>query len=181
LFKIANYSKCTLWRERIMKIGTMMICMAIVAMSLVVSQGFAQCGCSTGAVVPTTTSYAPAAFVADYAPAATTTYYAPTSYVAGYAPTTTYYAPAPTTTYYAPATTVAYAPTTYVANYAPTTAYYAPAAYTVGYAPATTAYYAPVATTTVIAKERVGTSIYGTPKVYIRGEPVRNSLRAITP
>jgi hypothetical protein len=72
-------------------------------------------------------------------------------YTSYYAPTTTYYA-APTTTYYS----------------APVTSYYAP--YTT-YSPVTT-YYAPGV---------VGSTIYGTPQVYVPGQPVRNLLRSVIP
>lgn len=93
----------------------------------------------------------------------TTTYYAPESYATYYAPTTTYYAPAAYTSYYAPAA--------YTSYYAPTTAYYTPYA---AYSPVVAAPY-------VTYYGSAGASVYGTPKVYVRGEPVRNALRALTP
>ena len=76
------------------------------------------------------------------------------------------------------------------AYYTPTVAHYPPAPY---YTPATpqAAYYAPVAkpyaTNASVARPyaayygTAGWSIYGTPKVYVPGEPVRNVLRAVTP
>ncbi len=72
----------------------------------------------------------------------------------------TYYPPtAPVTTYYAPAV--------------PVTTYYAPAPiYTAPPVPVTT-YYAPAVTYTPRYIVR--------PKVYVRGQPIRNVLRAITP
>jgi hypothetical protein len=80
---------------------------------------------------------------------------APTTSQAAFRPAITYYsAPVATTTYYAPTTTY-YAPT--MTYYTPTTAYYAP----------TVAYAAP--------------SVIVSPKVYVRGQPIRNILRAITP
>jgi hypothetical protein len=192
-----QWAKMRFFREETVMRFQSIACAVIVAIALPVSNGFAQCGCATASYAPTSTYYAPASYVAEYAPATTTAYYAPTTYVATYAPTTTYYAPtayvasyAPATTAYdAPATTAYYAPATYVANYATTTAYYAPAAYTVGYAPtttyyapaATTAYYAPAVPASVIVNGRAGTSIYGTAKIYVPGEPVRNTIRAITP
>ena len=108
------------------------------------------------------------------------------SYTAYYAPTTTYYAPSSCSSC-TTATTSYYAPASYVANYAPTTAYYAP--YTTYYAP-TTAYYAPAPYTTyyapgmrasVVPYARSGESIYGTPKIYVQGEPLRNVWRAVSP
>jgi hypothetical protein len=66
----------------------------------------------------------------------------------------------PVTTYYGPSPRVPV--TTY---YAPVTRYYAPV--TTYYAPAVTAYYSPA----YIVR----------PKVYVRGQPIRNVLRAITP
>ena len=69
----------------------------------------------------------------------------------------------------------------------PTAAQYPPASCVTYYTPATprAAYYAPVAQP--YAKPyaayygTAGWSIYGTPKVYAPGEPVRNVLRAVTP
>ncbi len=73
----------------------------------------------------------------------------------GYAPAVTY------TSYYAPAAT----------SYATYYAGAAPVAYTSYYAAPYATYYYGVA----------GTSIYGAPRVYVPGEPVRNTLRALTP
>lgn len=94
------------------------------------------------------------------------------------APVTTYYAPV--TTYYAPATTC-YSPVTYTAYYAPAVApvmtYYAPAAFPV------TTYYAPAAVpvTTYYGWAWVGRGIVGQPTVYVRGQPIRNALRFVSP
>jgi hypothetical protein len=131
----------------------------VVALGLTVSTACAQCGCS-------------------YAP----------SYTVGYAPSVAYYAPAePYVTYYAPAascascaapaapscTSCCAAAPAYTAYYAPAytySAYYPPAyTYSAYYAPAYVGYYG-----------RPGWSVYGTPKVYVPGEPVRNVVRAIT-
>lgn len=148
------------------------------AFSLTASVVFAQCGCGAA------TSYVPVApsYTANYVP--TTTYYAPETYTSYYAPTTAYYAPEAYTSYYAPTTTY-YAPETYTSYYAPTTAYY-PSVYTSYYTPTTAYYtpyvaYAPVAGAVVAPYSRVGASVYGTQKVYVRGEPVRNAWRALTP
>jgi hypothetical protein len=86
--------------------------------------------------------------------------------------------------YYAPVAepyVAAYTP--YVASYAPYTAYYSPyAAYHSPYV----ASYAPYAAYAPVVRPygyygAPGWSAYGTPKVYVRGEPVRNALRAATP
>jgi len=91
--------------------------------------------------------------------------YAPAvAYSAYYAPAVTYYSPAPYVSYYAPVTTY----------YTPYSTYYTP--YTTYYTPYTA--YAPVAPAPYVT---YGASMYGTPKVYVRGEPVRNVLRAFTP
>lgn len=129
------------------------------AFSLSASVVFAQCGCGAATVAPS--------YTASYVP--TTTYYAPETYTSYYAPTTAYYAPETYTSYYAP-TTAYYAPSVYTSYYTPTTAYYTP--YVT---------YAPVAGAVVAPYSRVGASVYGTPKVYVRGEPVRNAWRALTP
>ena len=151
------------------------ITVAAVIVSVNASMAIAQCACGgaqTAYIAPSYTGYAAPSYTAAYAPAVAcasgcascevpatqATYYAPaaeSSCTTCYAPTTTYYAP--TTAYYAPTTT----------------AYYAPAATTAYYAPATTVYYALAAV--------VGSSVYGTAKVYVPGQPVRNALRAITP
>lgn len=94
--------------------------------------------------------------------------FAPTTY----SPTIAYYAPAPQVTCYAPAT--------------PRVTYYAPVAQTqVAYctpaAQSCVTSYAPAAQPVVAYYGVAGVSIYGTPKVYVPGEPVRNVLRAITP
>jgi hypothetical protein len=141
-----------------------------VVISLFASSVFAQCGCGSVG-----TTYAPVApSYSAYYPS-TVTYYAPAQQTA-YAPaeSVAYYAPAtPQVTYYAPAT--------------PQVTYYAPAApsYTTYYAaPAVqpyTTYYAPAVQPTVVYYGAPGRSIYGTPRVYMPGQPVRNVLRAVTP
>ncbi|MGA2617400.1 MAG: hypothetical protein ABSF26_07310 [Thermoguttaceae bacterium] len=92
-----------------------------------------------------------------------------------YAPVEAAYA-----SYYAPP--AAYAPAPYVSYYAP------PVPYTTYYSPYA-AYYSPYATfAPVVAPYPVyyrygvpGWSAYGTPRLYVPGEPVRNVLRAVTP
>ena len=76
----------------------------------------------------------------------------PVPTVTYYAPPATYYAPAPTVTYYAPAPTYAY--------YAPVVV---PRRY---YAAYPLVYPAPV---------------YVAPRVFVPGQPVRNTLRAVFP
>ena len=80
------------------------------------------------------------------------------AYAAYYAPTTAYCDPAPYATYYTQR--VVYA------------AYY-PSPYVTYYEPAIAAYPAYDA--------RLGWSVFGAPRVYVAGQPVRNVLRAITP
>jgi hypothetical protein len=139
------------------------IAVAVTALVMTASSAYAQCGCSASPVyAPVATSY--------YAPPAT--YETTTPYVSYYSPPVAY-TPAPYVTYYAP--TVAYTPAP-----APYVSYYAPAA------PYVTYYSPSVAVAPVVVPYRVyygvpGWSIYGTPRVYVRGEPVRNTLRAITP
>jgi hypothetical protein len=88
---------------------------------------------------------------------------------------TSYYAPA--VTYYTPAVTAV--PT--VAYYTPYVSYYAPAAPTVSYYTPYAAY-APVVRPYAAYYYGVpGWSMYGTPKVYVPGEPLRNAIRATTP
>jgi hypothetical protein len=66
--------------------------------------------------------------------------------------------------------------------YIPTVASCPPVSYVSHYPPAPrVAYYAPMAQPTVACYGKPGRSIFGTPKVYVPGEPVRNILRAITP
>jgi hypothetical protein len=103
-----------------------------------------------------------------YPPAPVVSYYAPSAPVVAYdAPAVA--APLPVTTYYAPA---AVPVTTY---YAPTTAYYAPA---------TTTFYGGTAVVTPVVVGRpvtVGSSLYGTWRPYVAGQPVRNTLRFFVP
>ena len=136
----------------------------VVALAVVLgasaSTVLAQCACGSvqlayASAVPSYTAY--------YTP--TVTYYAPETYVANYTPTSyvSYYpAATPQVAYYAPVT-------------GPYTAYYAPVAQP--YA----AYYAPVAQPYVAYYGVAGWSMYGTPKVYVPGQPVRNVVRAVTP
>ena len=124
-------------------------------------------------IAPVTTYYAPAVAPAYYpAPviAPRRAFYAPAPVVAAPVVAPPVVAPpvvaAPVTTYYAPAPVVA-AP-------APVTTYYAPAPVA-----------APVVAAPVVAPPvvvaRYGRSIYGTRQVYYPGQPVLNTLRAITP
>ena len=138
------------------------ITLAVIIFLLSSSMAFAQCGCSSPPVVAAAPSY-----VSDYAPQAT---YSPASYVSYYAPPAAY-APAPYVSYYAPP--AAYAPAPYVSYYAP------PVAYAAYYSPAP-AYAAPVVPYRAYYGV-AGWSVYGTPRVYVPGEPVRNALRAVTP
>jgi hypothetical protein len=134
------------------------ISLAVIALLLLGgSIAHAQCGCSSP---PVYTSVAPS-YSSNYAPVVTN--YTPVSYASYYAPPAAY-APAPYVTYYAPP--VAYAPTPYVS-------YYAPAAPYVAYAPVVAPYRAYYGVP--------GWSIYGTPRVYVPGEPVRNTVKAVLP
>jgi hypothetical protein len=168
---------------------------AVIALLLSSSVAFAYCDCATRA------AYAPAAtgYVTSYAPVSYSSYATPavayrpvtTGYSTYYTPATptytTYYA-APTsgyTTYYAAPTTSSY--TTY---YAPTTSYAASTPYTTYYAPTTTystyyepytSYYYPGYSTYYYGYGVPGTSVYGAPRYYVPGEPVRNTFRAVTP
>lgn len=134
---------------------------------------FAACGCvllasvAQGQVVvssrPVVTTY--------YPPAPVVSYYAPSAPVVAYDVPTVAAAPLPVTTYYAPAP-AAVPVTTF---YAPTTAYYAPA---------TTTYYGGTAVVTPVVVGRpvtVGSSLYGTWRPYVPGQPVRNTLRFFVP
>ena len=132
---------------------------AAVALGLSASTVLAQCGC--GAVEP---AYVPAA----------------PSYSTYYAPTATYYAPAPTTprTMHrrrTPRTTRSRTPRTtrpraYATYYVqPYATYYAPASCGTCYSPVV-GYYGVA-----------GRSMFGAPRVYVPGQPVRNVFRAVTP
>jgi len=134
--------------------------LAVIALILSGSTAFAQCGCGSppvyAPVAPSYTSYyfSPAV---DYTPAPYVSYYsppaAPVSYVSYYVPPV---APAPHVSYYAPA--------------APYVTYYAPYAT-----------YAPIVAPVRAYYAVPGVSNYGTPRVYVPGEPVRNVLKAVTP
>ena len=94
-----------------------------------------------------------------------------TGYTTYYAPTATYYAPVPYAAYYAPACATCYAPvvprvTYYVRPYA---TYYAPAPCATCYSPVV-GYYGVA-----------GRSVFGAPRFYVPGQPVRNVFRAVTP
>jgi hypothetical protein len=138
------------------------IVLAVIALILSASTAFAQCGCSSQpAYAPVVSGYA----TSYYAPQ--TAYYSPVSYASYYAPVA---APVSYTSYYAPA--VAYAPAPYVSYYAPAAPY--------------AAYYSPYATYSPVVSYRAyygvpGWSMYGAPRVYVPGEPVRNALKAVTP
>jgi hypothetical protein len=85
--------------------------------------------------------------------------------------------PAPVAAYYATGPVVPYAPVVTTAYYAPPAAFYpAPAPYYVA-APIVAPVVAPVA----VAPVYYGPAVVVRPKVYVRGEPVRNVLRAVTP
>ncbi len=139
-----------------------LITLAIVVLILGAATTWADCGCGappvyTSAAPTYSTYYAPA--TVDYAPAPQVTYYAPAA------------APVPYVSYYAPA--VAYVPAPYVTYYAPPVAAVPYATY---YAPPVS--YAPVAVP-YRAYAVPGWSVYGTPRVYVRGEPVRNTVKAV--
>jgi hypothetical protein len=161
-------------RKQNQQLGGAIMCklfvvVAGISVSLIASTALAQCSCGS-----VQTTYAPVVptYTANYAP--TVTYYTPESYVANYTPTVTYYAPEPYVANYTPTVTY-YEPAPYVTNYAP-------APYVANYAPATYAtYYTPAAQPYVSYYGSVGWSMYGTPTVYVPGQPVRNVLRAITP
>lgn len=140
-----------------------LITLAIIALTLSGATALADCGCG---VQPVYTSAAP-------------------SYSTYYAPATVDYAPVSQVSYYAPAA----APVSYVSYYEPAPVY-APAPYVTYYAPPVAAvpyatYYTPYAAyAPVVAPYRAyygvpGVSIYGTPRVYVPGEPVRNTLKAV--
>jgi len=137
------------------------IALAAIGLVLSGSAAFAQCGCSSP---PVYTTVAPS-YSTYYAPAAVD--YAPVSYVTSYAPP----AAVSYVTYYSPP--VVSAPAPYVTYYAP------PAPYVTYYSPSVT--YAPVVTPYPVYYGRPGWSIYGTPRLYVPGEPVRNTVRAVTP
>jgi hypothetical protein len=165
--------------------------LAVVAV-LSVSTAIAQCNCGGTASAPSySTYYAPSYatsystyYTPSYASSYSTyytpsyaTYYAPAPQVSYYAPAVqaTYYAPAPQVTYYAPAPQVAYyAPTPQVTYYAPQAAYYAPVAQ-----PCVNCYDPVVAARVVYGVP--GRSMFGAPRLYVPGQPVRNTFRAITP
>jgi hypothetical protein len=89
------------------------------------------------------------------------------SYSAYYAPAVTY------TAAYEPV--AAYYPAPYVANYTPVTTYYTPyTTYSTPYAAYSPAY--------VVGRPYAayGASVFGAPRVYVQGEPVRNVVRALT-
>ena len=149
------------------------IAVAVVALVLSGSTVYAQCGCN---LAPVSASVAPS-YTADYAPAAVG--YAPSSYVSYYTPPA---APVSYVSYYAPT-----APVSYVSYYAPPAvaavpyvSNYPPAVpYSTYYTPYTA--YAPVVAPYSAYYGVAGVSVYGTPRVYVPGEPVRNVLRAVTP
>ena len=144
-----------------------LISLAALSVVLIAPLAYADCGCAATSVAaaPTnTTSYAPTAYATYYTP--TVAYSAPVTYTSYYVPAATSY-----TTYYAPAVSSVTA-VPYVSYYAPATSYVTYYSPSVAVAPVTysTYYYG-----------RPGTSIYGTPRVYVPAEPVRNTLRALTP
>jgi hypothetical protein len=87
--------------------------------------------------------------------------------------------PASVAGYYATGPVAAYAPVVTTAYYAPPAVYYpAPAPYYVA-SPIAMPYYA--AAPVAVAPVYYGPAVVVRPKFYIRGEPVRNVLRAVTP
>ncbi len=139
------------------------ITLAIIALTISGATVWADCGCGaqpvyTSAAPSYSTYYAPA--TADYAPVSQVSYYAP---VAAPMPYVSYYAPAPV-----------YAPAPYVTYYAPPVVAVPYATY---YAPPVA--YAPVAVPYRVLYGVPGRSIYGTPRVYVPREPVRNTLKAV--
>ena len=127
--------------------------LAVAALMLSSSVAYAQCGCSALPV------YVPAPSYTSYY-AAPMAYETPAPYVSYYAPPVSYAA------YYAP-------PVPYAAYYAP------PVSYAAYYAPG--AAYAPVALPYRAYYGVPGWSMFGAPRVYVPGEPVRNALKAVTP
>jgi hypothetical protein len=93
--------------------------------------------------------------------------------------------PAPVAGYYTTGPVMPYAPVITTAYYAPPAVYYpapAPAPYYVAtpvIAPVPVP--APVAVAPVAVAPVYGPKVVVRPKVYVRGEPVRNVLRAVTP
>lgn len=86
-----------------------------------------------------------------------------------------YYMPA------VPAYTTYYAPAAPCCDAAPYVAYYAPPAYTTYYAAPYTAYYGPTVAAYPAYYARPGWSVFGAPRVYVAGQPVRNVFRVFTP
>ena len=78
------------------------------------------------------------------------------------------------TTYVSEYTTY-YAPVLYVDYYAP------PVAYTTYYPSPYVTYYGPTVAAYPAYHVKPGWSVFGAPRVYVAGQPVRNVLRAITP
>jgi hypothetical protein len=92
-------------------------------------------------------------------------------------------APVPLAAYYAPAPAVAYGPVVATSYYAPQAVYYsapAPVPYYAA-APVATPYYVASPVPVAVAPVYYGPKVVVRPKVYVRGEPVRNVLRAVTP
>jgi hypothetical protein len=88
---------------------------------------------------------------------------------------------APVAGYYTTGPVVPYAPVPTTAYYAPPAAFYpAPAPYLVA-APVVTPVVTPVVAPVAVAPVYYGRAVVVRPKVYVRGEPVRNVLRAVTP
>ncbi len=89
--------------------------------------------------------------------------------------------PAPVAGYYATGPVAMYAPVVATAYYAPPAAYYpAPAPYYVA-SPVAVPYYAAAPVAVAPVYYGYGPAVVVRPKVYVRGEPVRNVLRAVTP
>ncbi len=128
---------------------------------------FAACGCFLLASVAQGQVFieSPPVVTTYYPPAPVVSYYAPSAPVVTYDVPTVAAAPLPVTTYYAPAPVTTY--------YAPTTAYYAPV---------TTTFYGGTVVTPVVGRPvTVGSSLYGTWRPYVVGQPVRNTMRFFVP
>ena len=136
------------------------ISLAVIVLVLSGSTAYAQCGCNSqpvGVTVASSYSTYDAPSVADYTPA---------PYVSNYAPPA---APMPYVSYYSPP--ASYSAVPYVSYYAPATPY--------------VTYYSPPVAPIAVPYQAYygvpGVTVYGTPQVYVPGQPVRNVLRAITP
>jgi hypothetical protein len=116
-------------------------------------------------VLSASSTFGQISYVESWSPVVTYSSPGITYYAA--APITTYYAPSAVTTYYAaPPAIDYYAPAPVTSYYAPAPAFYAPTTYTY-YAPEPVVAYTPSA------------AVYGYRPLYVPGQPIRNTLRAI--